>query len=201
MDISAFFVWLAAFFDNQFLTIALATFILFLIMLVTWWVYRKLSRRNLFNLFKRTKEKEHPTAMDHVVYGLKLFFIFPVLIFIGFLIFSFALFVLMKPSAEQQAQVLFIAIVLVSTIRVGAYVHENLAEDLAKLIPLSLLAAVLMQPDFSNIGVSLAQVTEFFLLMPGFLKYLIFTVTLEILLRGGTWLFFNLNREDSAPSS
>jgi hypothetical protein len=200
MTIEAFFAWLAAFFDGQFLTIALATFSLFIIMLATWWAYRKLSQRNLFHLFVPTKEKAHPTFKDHFVYGLKLFFVFPVFIFIGFLIFACSLFVLMKPLPEQQTLVLFIAIVLISTIRVGAFVHEALAEDLAKLVPLSLLAALLVHPNFSSLGVTFDQIYGFIILLPGFLKYLIFTITLEILLRGGTWLFASM-KEDKTTSS
>jgi hypothetical protein len=93
------------------------------------------------------------------------------------------------------------AIVLISTIRVGAYVHHSLAEDLAKLIPLSLLGALLLHPSFTSFGITLDQSVAFVLLIPEFLKYLIFTITLEVLLRGGVWLFTNMNREEDATPS
>jgi hypothetical protein len=194
MNIAVLFDWLVTFFDDQFLKIMLATALLFLLVFFTWWLYRIISRRNIFVLFHTSKSKPHPDAWDHILYVLKYFFLFPLLTFAGFIVFAFSLFILMKPAlAADQQNVLFIAIVVVSTIRVSAYVNENLAEDLAKLIPLSMIAIILTHPNFETIGLSTEQVTGFFMLIPGFLKYLVFTIMLEALLRGGTWLARNIN--------
>jgi hypothetical protein len=200
MGIELIFDWLVQFFDTQFLTLFAATLILFLLMFVTWWVYKKLSTRNIFILFTKTAAKPNPTAWDHFTYIMKYFLLFPLLTFMGFIIFSFSLFLLAKPStAEAQAAIIFAAITIVSTIRIGAYVHEGLAEDLAKLIPLSMLVIILADPTLHNVGISWAQIAGFILLIPSFLKYLVFTVILEGALRGGTWLIGNLNTEEKDP--
>lgn len=202
MALEAFFAGLVEFFDGQFISILLATFGLFVIMLMTWWVYKKLSTRNIFSLFTKGMGKVQPGFWEHLRYFMKYFLLFPILVFAGFLIFAFSLFVLAKPeTAEAQTRLLFIAIVIVSTIRIGAYVNEGLAEDLAKLIPLSMLSIVLLHPDFTGIGITFDQVWGFLLLIPGFIKYMLFTIILEGLLRGGTWLFVNLNREIESASA
>ncbi|HIH24868.1 TPA: hypothetical protein HA251_07585 [Candidatus Woesearchaeota archaeon] len=196
MGVEVVYAWLAAFFDQQFFNILLATGLLFLIMFVTWWVYRKLSTRNLFQLFTKNTKRSAPNFGDYLVYALKYFCIFPLLTFVGFLIFAFSLFMLMKPStADMQANVLFIAIVMVSTIRVAAYVHESLAEDFAKLVPLSLLGVLLSSPS-QVAGVGGGQIAGFIFLIPSVIKYLLFIVILEVLLRGGTWLFGHLHMAD-----
>lgn len=192
MGIEVVFVWIADFFDQQFINLLFATGLLFLIMFITWWVYRKLSTRNLFSLFTKSMKRKTPSFWDYVVYGLKYFLFFPILTFIGFLIFALSLFMLMRPSTVvAQANVLFIAIIIVNTIRVAAYVHEGMAEDLAKLVPLSMLAVLLGSPS-QVAGVTWEQFTTFVLLIPSVLKYLLFIMILEVLLRGGTWLFSHL---------
>lgn len=193
MGIEIVYVWLAEFFDQQFVNLLLATGLLFLVMFVTWWVYKKLSTRNLFQLFTKTAKRSAPNFWDYVVYALKYFCVFPILTFIGFLIFALSLFLLMKPATpEMQANVLFIAIVMVNTIRVAAYVHESLAEDFAKLVPLTLLAVLISSPS-QVAGVHWEQFANFLMLVPSVLKYLLFIVILEVLLRGGTWLFSHIS--------
>jgi len=197
MQIADIFKAVADFFDGQFLAILVATSILFLIMYITWWVYRTLSKRNIFSLSQTSRI---PTSGDELLYILKYFFIFPIYSFLGFLIFSLALFLLMKPAtSDQHTTIFFVAIVIISTMRVGAYVHEMLAEDLAKLIPLSMLSIILTHPTFEGIGITFTQIIDFITLVPTVIKYLVFIIILEAVLRGSTWLFGNLNRDD-APS-
>ena len=199
MGIEVVFDWLVHFFDTQFLTLFVATLLLFLLMFTTWWVYKKLSSRNIFVLFTKTASKSHPTGWDQFTYIMKYFLLFPVLIFFGFLIFVFSLFVLSKPATpEAQAWIIFVAITIVSTIRISAYVQESLAEDLAKLVPLSMLVLLLSNPTLTSIGFTWGQVVAFILLIPSFLKYLLFTIIMEGALRGGTWLIGNLDVEEDS---
>lgn len=196
MDVSIVFSWLADFFDQQFVNLLLATALFFLVMFITWWIYRKLSTRNIFLLFSGSKKRTDPSGWDFTLYAMKYFLLFPLLTFIGFLIFAFSLFLLVKPvTPGLQNNILFIAIIMVSTIRVSAYVHESLAEDLAKLVPLSLFAVALTSPSEIT-SITGEQMLSFVMLIPSVLKYLLFIVILEFLLRGGTWFFSHL-RADS----
>jgi hypothetical protein len=198
MDFTSIILWLRVFFDELFLDIFAATIILFLAVLVTWGVYRTLSRCNIFQL-KRTWDLQRVTVSDHVWYVAKYFFLFPIITFAGFLIVAFSLIVLTR-QAEPSAQAtsLFIAIVLVSTIRVAAHVNESMAEDLAKLAPLSMLSALFFQSaDFTSVTITIQQVAGFIQLIPGFSKYLLFTILLELVLRAGGFLWRTIRNRDA----
>lgn len=185
MALADIYQWIGNFFDGQFVSLIIGTLVLFSIMFITWWIYRTLSKRDIFALTK-SKTKGVVTWWNHTAYICKYLFVFPLLTFIGFLIFAFSLFVLIRPvDASHQTMVMFIAIVIVSTIRIGAHTHELLAEDLAKLVPLSMLAVVLSHPDIQTIGITQEQTRAFTHLIPSVMKYLVFTIILEGVLRIG----------------
>ena len=100
MGVDIIFMWLAELFDQQFVNLLLATGLLFLVMFVTWWVYKKLSTRNIFHLF-RSPRHPAPGFWDYAVYAMKYFLLFPALTFCGFLIFALSLFLLMRPVTWQ----------------------------------------------------------------------------------------------------
>jgi hypothetical protein len=202
MGVEVVYEALASFFDGYFLAILIATGVLFLIMFVTWWVYRTISKRDIFQLHQKHGGMTYATNWDWAIYILKFFFLFPLITFAGFLIFAFSLFILMKPTGKQEEVILlFLAIVMVSTIRVGAYVSEHMAEDFAKLVPLSMLAILLANPGIDRIGISWEQMNAFATLIPAFLKYFVFIIMLEAVLRGFSWLFRNMRSDDDASPS
>ncbi len=95
--------------------------------------------------------------------------------------FSFLLFVLSKSRPIED--ILFLGIIVVAATRIGAYVSEKLAEDMAKLLPLTLIAIFLMDPKAitfqtitSSFSVLLGQV-------PRVAKYLLFIIAVEWILR------------------
>ena len=189
MDMMTIIQSLADFFDGLFLAILIGTGILFLVVYITWWIYKTLSTRDVFQLYHKKGDVKATTG-DHILYALKYFIVFPVYTFIGFLIFAFSLFLLMKPEAgQQETMMLFIAIVIISTIRVSAYVNEQLAEDLAKLLPLAMISVIITHPTLTGIGVTWEQLTRFITAIPNYLKYLLFTIILEGTLRGGSWVY------------
>jgi hypothetical protein len=197
VELGEIFKRLAAFFDGYFLAILVATGILFLILLVTWWIYKTLSKRNVFHLYQKIPGTLAIRKGSLVLYILKYFLVFPLYTFIGFLVFAFSLFILSNPQTlDAQTKILFVAIVMVSTIRVAAYVHESMAEDFAKLIPLTMFSILLAHPSIENFGITVEKFNTFFMLIPGFLKYLVFTVVLEGVLRGSTWLFGNIDADE-----
>jgi|GEM_PF-2952773 len=197
MDIGVFYTWLADFFDDYFLRIAIGVGILFLVMFVLWWLYRRLSKKDQFTLFRHVGGVAYASKWDHVSYVLKYFFVFPLYTFCGFVVFALCLFFLSNPTTpEAQTNILFISIVVVSTIRISAYVHESLAEDLAKLVPLSVLGVVVAHPSLNSFGITEEQFTAFIMLIPQFSKYILFTIMLEAVLRGSNFLLRNMKEEE-----
>lgn len=190
MDLPVWLQQVVVFFsDGQFLRLGVATMVLFGIVFVTWWVYRSLSDRNLFNFLQKHGELPNPTTIDRLLYGLRYAVLFPLYSFLGFLIIACSLFIVTHPdTAAAQEQLLFIAVALVSTVRIASYVSERLAEDTAKLVPLSMVAVVILNPTLEFLTVILPGVRNFVLLIPSFLKYLVFIVLLEVALRLASWV-------------
>ena len=128
--------------------------------------------------------------MKRIIYFLKYLFIFPIYSFIWFLVFSFLLFVLSKSRSIED--VLFLGIIVVTATRMGAYVSGKLAEDMAKLLPLTLIAIFLMDPKV----ITLETITSSFPILlqqiPKAAKYLLFIVIVEWLLRIGNWIIASI---------
>ena len=131
--------------DKQFLNLFTSTIVLFLASLLAWYIYYKqLARRDLFEIPKLNMKSKFANVFDRIIYFLKYLFVFPIYSFIWFLIFSFLLFALSKSRPIEG--ILFLGIIVVAATRIGAYVSEKLAEDMAKLLPLTLIAIFLIDP-------------------------------------------------------
>ena len=129
--------------DKQFLNLFISTIVLFFASLLAWYVYYKqLARKDLFEIPKLNMKSKFANILDRIIYFLKYLFVFPIYSFVWFLIFSFLLFVLSKSRPIED--ILFLGIIVVAATRMGAYVSEKLAEDMAKLLPLTLIAIFLM---------------------------------------------------------
>lgn len=178
--------------DKQFLNLLISTLVLFLASLLAWYIYYKqLARRDLFDIPKLNLKMKFVSIVDRIIYFLKYLFIFPVYSFIWFLVFSFLLFVLSKSRPIED--ILFLGIIVVAATRIGAYVSEKLAEDMAKLLPLTLIAIFLMDPK----AVTLETIKSSFPLLleqiPRVAKYLLFIIAVEWLLRIGRWIIMSVN--------
>jgi len=180
---------LVAFFsDGQFIRIGTATLAIFGLVFVTWWVYRSLSDRNLFTFLERHGNLPRPTIGDRVLYAIRYIALFPLYSFAGFLIIACSLFIATRPAdLASQEQLLFIAISLIGTVRIAAYVSEHLAEDIAKIIPLSMVTVVILNPTIGYLTSVLPGVVAFVRLVPSFAKYLVFLAILEVCLRIAAW--------------
>ena len=177
--------------DKQFLNLLMSTVVLFFASLLAWYIYYKqLARRDLFEIPKLQFKSKFVNILDKIIYFLKYLFVFPIYSFIWFLIFSFLLFVLSKSRPIED--ILFLGIIVVAATRIGAYVSEKLAEDMAKLLPLTLIAIFLIDPK----AVTIETITSSFPLLlqqiPRVAKYLLFIIVVEWLLRIGHWAIMSI---------
>ena len=119
----------------------------------------------------------------------------PFLIFFWFSIFT--LFLIFLTENLEISSLLLISAVIISTIRMTSYYKEDLAKDLAKLIPFTLLAVSILNPKFFSIERIFNQFAE----LPNFFNeifiYLIFIIILEMILRFFDFIFslFELEKE------
>ena len=177
--------------DKQFLNLFISTVVLFFASLLAWYVYYKqLARRDLFEIQKLNLKSKFVNILDRIVYFLKYLFIFPIYSFIWFLIFSFLLFLLSK--SRPMEDILFLGIIVVSATRIGAYVSEKLAEDMAKLLPLTLIAIFLIDPKAVTLQTVTSSFPSLLQQIPRAAKYLLFIIVLEWLLRIGYWVIASI---------
>jgi hypothetical protein len=73
--------------------------------------------------------------------------------------------------------------VVVSTVRVISYFKEDMSSDLAKLMPLALLAIALSNPNFFSSETALSRLSEIPILWSQIVQFLIFSIVLEWILR------------------
>jgi len=177
--------------DEQFLNLSISTIFLFFASLLAWYIYYKqLARRDLFEIPKLNLKSKFANVLDRIIYFLKYLFIFPVYSFIWFLVFSFLLFVLSKSRPIED--ILFLGIIVVAATRIGAYVSEKLAEDMAKLLPLTLIAIFLIDPKAVTLETITSSLPVLLQQIPRVAKYLLFIITIEWLLRIGNWIITSI---------
>ena len=87
-------------------------------------------------------------------------------------------------SKEQSfSETLLIALVTVSAIRVTAYYKEDLARDLAKILPFAVLSALLINASFSSVSDSFDRLRVAGDHSETIFYYLVFLIALEFVLR------------------
>jgi len=180
-------------FDVQFLDLFLLTVLLTIATFIIWFMYRQLSKRDLFKSpIHETAEKG--TLIRKIFYVIEYGTLFPVFTFIWFLVFSFCLYLLVQGYLLKD--ILLLSIVLISAARIAAYINEKFSEDLAKLFPLALIATVIINPSFTA-EIQLKNFTEFITAVPQMAKYLVFTIFLEVFLRmaHGIYAHFKNNKD------
>ena len=189
MDISIikeFFV------DYQFVTLLYTTFIFFGIAIITWIMYISLSKRDLFSLDIADYLPKTKIRLHIVSYMFKYLVLFPLYSFIWFLIFAFSLALLSKEY--KIIDILFFSIVLVSVIRVASYIHEKFSEDLAKLLPLTLITILLLNPSSISFEAIKQTSAVFRPELPHMVKYLLFTILLEWILRASFAIIMHIKK-------
>ena len=172
---------------ETYLQLFIFTFGLFFYAVFVWYFYKTLSKRDLFKIdlekynLPYVKHKTLGKVGSVLAYILKYGLIFPVYIFVWFLVLSIFLLILTEEVAVNH--ILLLSIVVVSTVRITSYFKEALSNDLAKLIPLALLAISLTDPNFFLVETTIARLSEIPLLWSQILQFLIFSIVLEWVLR------------------
>jgi len=163
------------------------TFSLFIYAVFVWKFYKTLSKRDIFKIdwekynLPQVKHKTLKKVFSTLAYIFKYGFIFPFYIFFWFLILS--LFLLIMTENIQLSNILLTSIIIVSATRVTSYYKEELAVDLAKLIPFALLAISFTNPNFFSVETILIRISELPFLWSQVIQFLIFSIFLEWLLR------------------
>lgn len=177
-----FFQTFFNFFFLAVLIFAYATFV--------WKLHKFISIKNILNLdLNQYNTAEHPTNAKLVAIGLyflEYIIIMPALIFLWFSVFGISLTIF---TDLDIGTILVISTVVVAAIRITAYSNEAIAREVAKLLPLTLLAISLLIPGFFEFERVLNNINQ----IPDFLSqifyYLGFIILVEVILRFFEFIF------------
>lgn len=178
---------LSSIIPQPYLDLLLFTIGMFIYAVFVWHFYRKLAKRDIFelNLQKYNIPGDKYANLKKVgsvfLYILEYGIIFPVYTFFWFSVFSLFLLILGKNISVEQ--IILVSITFVSTIRVTSYYKEDLSNDLAKLLPLAMLAILLTDPSFFSMELLTERLTKTTELWTRILQFMVFTILLEWTLR------------------
>ena len=119
--------------------------------------------------------------MHIVLYAGKYLVIFPVVAFFWFAVFT-VLLSFLAPNRDFS-DILLVAMAVVGTIRVSAYVTEDLSRDLAKILPFAVLGIFIINVAFFKTSESFDVLRQADDNREAILYYLGFTIVLEFALR------------------
>ena len=142
-----------------------------------WHFYKSVSKRDLLRL---NLDRKH-SWKNSTVYVVKYLFTFPALTFFWFFGLSAILFLLSK--SQTTTDILTISMALVAAARITAYYKEGVAEEIAKILPLGVLAIFVVDPTYFSIDLTLRHFYGLPALAPLLINYLFFAVILELILR------------------
>jgi len=178
--------------------------IILLVVLVTlfcifiWKIYTIISKKNILELnLKQYNKASHPALekfLGALLYFVEYIIIFPFFVFFWFLVFTFFLILLTKGLGVQT--VLMISAIIIIVIRATAYYKEELSRDLAKLLPLTLLAVAITEKGFFNFEDIFGRFAQLPLFFENILGYLALIIFIEIILRTFDFIFSLFGLED-----
>lgn len=192
-------------FVQQFISLFLIVLLIFIYSVFIWKFYRFIAKKNIIELnLNKYNLSEHPfltKTIAAIFYFVEYIIVMPFLIFFWFSIFT--LFLIFLTENLGIGTLLIISASIIAAVRMTSYYHEDLAKDLAKLFPFTLLAISLLNPNFFSIERIFNQFKEIPVFFNEILIYLVFIIILEIILRVVDFLFslFKLKEDDNEETN
>ncbi len=147
--------------------------------------YRFVAARDMFALdLSRYEEARFAwlrRVLHAVMYVVKYLVVFPAVAFVWFAVLTLFLAFLSKNQAFPD--ILLIALATVSAIRVTAYYSEDLSQDVAKILPFTILALFIIDASFFEVEGSLEVLRDADGHRERILYYLLYLVAVEFVLR------------------
>jgi len=152
-----------------------------------WYFYRFISRRELIPRFyiKKVRNKSKTKFLAYWILNITCF---PIIVFVWFSLYSILIFLLATDLSFDL--IMFASMALIGVIRITAYFKEELARDVGKIIPFSMLAMFLtagtlfINPDFLSHEKIIESIIEFQNRIPGIVVSILLISVIEGVLRG-----------------
>jgi len=147
--------------------------------------YRFLAKKNIIELnlsqYNQYSNEIIIKIFAAILYIIEYIVILPVLTFFWFSI--LAMLTLMLAKGLPVSTVLLISAALVAAVRITSYISEDLAKDLAKMLPFTLLAIAITTAGFFDIADIMSRASEIPILFSSIPYYLFFIVIIELIMR------------------
>lgn len=205
MGVVEFYQEFIGFFPSYFgifLNLLILVLLIFVFSIFVWKFHKFISKKNILGLelnkYNKTESPLKTKLLAGFLYFLEYLIILPIIIFVGYFIFT--IFLIIFAQSGNISQVLVISAVIIAAIRMSAYYKENLSQELAKLLPLTLLATAVLNPNtfsqtpyFENIVTQFSQIPNS---LGEIFYYLLFIIILEMILRFFDFIFSLFGLED-----
>ncbi len=147
--------------------------------------YRYLAKKNIIDLnlkqYNKFQNNKAVKIFGFIFYIVEYVVIMPVLTMFWFSILAFFLLVLSKTITVPG--IMIIAASLVTSVRITAYISEKLSQDLAKMLPFTLLALAIMGDSFFSLTTLITRLADIPTVIYDLPYYLLFIIIVEFALR------------------
>ncbi len=175
---------------QQFVSLFVIVLVILIYSIFIWKFYRFISKKNIVGLNLSQYNRANHPVIEKIVAGIFYFIeyiiILPFLIFFWFAIFT--LFLMLLTEGSDIRHILIISATVIAAIRMASYYKEELARDLAKMLPFTLLAVSIVNPQFGG-----SKIFSYISQLPGLfdsiLVYLLFIIIIEVILRFFEFIF------------
>ncbi|MGV8168590.1 MAG: hypothetical protein ACP5N3_00875 [Candidatus Nanoarchaeia archaeon] len=146
--------------------------------------YKYLAKRDIlmagWNKKYDWNENTHHKISKIITYALEYIILVPIIVFFWFLVMAL---ILLFMSNNTAAQIMLLSMAIIAAVRVVSYYSEDLARDLAKLMPLTLLAVFVSNLSFFSLDSTLNNALNMLTIYDKLIFYLLFVVVVEFIMR------------------
>lgn len=155
--------------------VGLATTTLFFlgVALISWVVYNWISTRDIFKLRRQHK-------LSKALHLSKFIFLLPGVTAAWFILYSVLLSIV---SNSPVSQVFLGAVIIVAAVRIAAYIRGELAEEVAGMLPLTIVATLMLNPNFLTLETLTETLVGVVDQIPLLVQYTAFIVVIEWVMR------------------
>jgi len=178
-----------------FIDLMLLILLVFLYSLFVWKLHRFIATKNFLGEYFDKLVHSQNEFTTKLIYLVEYLIISPFLIFFWFLIFS--IFITLLTDITETQTLLIIATITVAIIRMTSYYNEDISQEISKILPFTLLAISITNPEFFSIERVLSRLETIPLIFNEMLFYLLFIIILEAVLRFFGFLFSLFGLEES----
>lgn len=162
------------------------TAVIVLYAIFVFFFYRYLAKQNIIGLNLRKYNRSANPGMakfwGFILYIVEYIIILPIVTTFWFGILSVLLLTLTATEMSVIA-VLMITTALIAGVRITAYISEKLSQDLAKMIPFTILAVAITSQNFFQISTYVerfSEIPDLVLLLP---QFILFVIGVELIMR------------------